>query len=267
MTDMFKQETPADQGIANTQTNVQPDALATLLSEIRNEHGEQKYKNPFEALKALKHSQEYIPQQRNELAAKDQELERLRQENARIRELEDSVRQLTQRQEAPPTKGIEFDESKLEQLIRAQMTRADAERLAADNQRTVEAALSKHFGEKASEVFFGKAREMGMAPEDIQSLSAKSPAAVLALFGVSGSGAHKQPNMTPTQTRVNSAAVQPSSETSYIGRETETIPLGGGQRELSRMMDNARGMVDELRSKGMTIDDLTNPVNYFKIFN
>ena len=57
------QATPANQ---NTNGGVPPaqnnDDLSTLLGAIRNEHGEQKDRTVQDALKALKHSQDYIPE-------------------------------------------------------------------------------------------------------------------------------------------------------------------------------------------------------------
>jgi len=43
------------------------DDLSTLLSGIKNERGEQKYKDVKTALEALKHSQEYIPEVKSKL--------------------------------------------------------------------------------------------------------------------------------------------------------------------------------------------------------
>ena len=65
----------------NTQSkeeNTQSSNYLELLKEIKNDKGEQKYKTPEEAFKALKHAQDYIPtlhQQIDALKAEKEALE------------------------------------------------------------------------------------------------------------------------------------------------------------------------------------------------
>ncbi|AXH71985.1 MAG: type I restriction enzyme EcoKI subunit R [Podoviridae sp. ctbj_2] len=267
---MFKentQETPAAQGDASTQPTNQSDPLATLLSEIQNERGEQKYKSVPDALNALKHSQAFISQQRTEKQEYEAALARMQEELEQMRSLKDTVQQLTERQAQASTKAPGLDEASLATLVESQLTKREKEALQRQNQTAVENALRQQFGDKAGEVFYGKAQEVGLSPEEMQSLAARSPAAVLTMLGVTGQGAHKQPGVVPAQTRLNTAAAPVQRATTYIGRETETIPIGGGAYHTKVMLENARNMVAELQEKGMTIDDLTIPSNYFKYFN
>lgn len=266
---MFEQnnsETPK-QGDANTQTTNQPDALTTLLAEIKNERGEQKYKDPLEGLNALKHSQEYISTLKEQNAARDRELAQLREQVTKFSGLEDTVRQLTQRKEPTETPSQSFDEEKLAAVVAAQLQRANQEAQARANKEAVEQALTKQFGDKAKEVFYSKAQELGMAQEDMVTLASKSPQAVLTMLGVSEKVVHKQTTQAPAGTKVNTAALSVQPGSTYIGRETETIPIGGGLQQARVMMENAKAMVAELHEKGMTVDDLTIPSNYFKHFN
>lgn len=258
------QETPAQEGGANTQSNVQTDDLNTLLSSIVNERGEQKYKSPAEALRALQHSQAYIPQLKQENQAKEQQLSQIQQELQRMRDLEDAVQQLTQRQQQTSTQAPAYDEEKIAALLDKTLTQRTQQQVAQANKATVESTLRQQFGEKAGEVFYGKAKEMNISAEDIQALAAKSPQAALALFGVSGSGVQKPNSQVPPRTALNTAATMVTPPDSYIGRETITVPIGGGAQYQKAMMENARKMVTELHEKGMTVDDLTIPANYRK---
>lgn len=260
------QETLAQEGDATAQAIAQSAELNTLLSAIKNENGEQKYKSLPEALKALQHSQSFIPSLKQEKAQAEAQIQAMKEQLEELASLKDTVTQLAQRQDTAPTKDIVLDDEKIASVVAAQMERARSEATRKQNQDAVVAALAKKFGDKAGEHFYGKAQEVGLSAEAIQELAATSPAAVLQLMGVSEAGAQKQLSQTPFPSRVNPAALKLNAEESYIGRETVSIPIGGGYAEQQQQMDNARKMVTELHEQGLTIGDLTDPKVYNKFF-
>lgn len=261
-----KQETPAPKDDANIQTDTQSAELATLLSSIKNENGEQKYKSLPDALKALQHSQSFIPALKQEKTDAENRLQAMQQQLEELNSLKETVAQLTQRRDDSHTKVEKLDDEKLASVVQAQLERQRIETERKKNKEAVEAALVKKFGDKAGEVFYGKAKELGLSVETIQELAASSPAAIYSMLGVSEAGVQRQPSTAPIQGRVNTAALNLNKGESYIGRETVSIPIGGGHVEQQTQMDNARKMVDELREQGLTINDLTDPKVYNKFF-
>lgn len=163
-----------------------------LLAQIKNENGEQKYKNLEDAIKGLKASQEFIPQILNEKRQMEDELARLREVANKQESIDEVLAKLktagqneenTSGQKTPPQDGLKEDA--VLDLVNKALASREAERIAADNITKVNNTLKQKFGEKASEVVANKAAELGLTPEDIKSLSAKSADAVLKLFGES----------------------------------------------------------------------------------
>ena len=98
----------------NTDTNPNPagsnpatapqDDVATMLQAIKNERGEPKYRDLSTALSALQASQEFIPTLKSQYETEKAEAQRLREDNARLKTIEETVAALTQnRQETPAT--------------------------------------------------------------------------------------------------------------------------------------------------------------------
>lgn len=250
----------------NKSTTNSDDQLGTLLAEIKNERGEQKYKSVQDAIVALKHAQEFIPQLKSEKDASTKELEDLRQRLNEMESLKDTVQKLTQKQNDPPPKEDVLDDEKVAQLIDQRLTQRQQQQLYEQNINQVAKSLSEKFGkDKAEELFYGKAQELGLSKEDINSLAAKSPQAVLQMFGVTA-GAHKQPNFSPANTKLRSEGFQ-ETPPSFIGRETEPTPIGAGYDNTRAKMENAKRMVEELDQAGLSIHDLTDPKTFFKYFN
>src|SRR5690606_29577106 len=232
------------------------DQLVTLLAEIKNERGEQKYKTVQDAIVALKHAQEFIPQLKSEKDASAQQLEEMRQKLAEMESLKETVQKLTQKQPEPQPKEEGLDDEKVQQLIDQRLTQRQQEQLFEHNISQVAKALSEKFGkDKAEEMFYGKAQELGLSKEDINGLAAKSPQAVLQMFGVTA-GAYKQPNFSPSGTKLRSEGLQETHQ-SFLGKEVEPTPIGAGYDVIREKMERAKNMVAELEQNGMSIQDLT----------
>lgn len=190
-----------------------------LLAQIKNENGEQKYKNLEDAIKGLKASQEFIPQILTEKRQMEEELTRLREVANKQESIDEVLAKLktagqneenTSGQKTPPQDGLKEDA--VLDLVNKALASREAERIAADNITKVNNTLKQKFGEKASEVVANKAAELGLTPEDIKTLSAKSADAVLKLFGESSPSKPQ-----PTTSSINLPYTQkPSSHVSQL---------------------------------------------------
>lgn len=262
--DDAKPVTPVVDGAATPNAN-DGNALDTILSSIKNDRGEPKYKSVEDALVALRHSQEYIPTLTSQLTERDRELEDLRKTKAKQEELQTLVDRLTQSKPNDAQTSTGFDENKIAELVDQRLKASKQAQTSTENRGMVEAALRSKFGdEKIAEVVRIKAEEMGLSPKEMSDLAARSPKAVLTMFGVSGEAAFKQANKPPADSSVNAHTFQAPPGT-LIGRETFQLPLGATHQHMQVLQENASKMVDELHSRGMTVDDLTDPRLFFKI--
>lgn len=256
------QETPGSNGGGNP-PNVQTDAaITTMLAGIKNERGEQKYKTLDDALNALKHSQEFIPQLNQKLSEKDSELERLRAESNKINELERTLQSLTQQKTDTSTNvspGMSAEE--VANLVNLTLSKKQQEQLANDNLALVANAVQQSFGTEAEKVFYGKAQELGMTVQEFNALAAKNPKAVLSLVGVQ----NKAGTTAPVRSTVNAGGFTPPANT-MIGSNKQGVPIGATFREMQTEWHNSKKMVEELEANGLSIDDMVNPKNYFKHF-
>lgn len=259
------QATPANQ---NTNGGVPPaqnnDDLSTLLGAIRNERGEQKYRTVQDALNALKHSQEYIPELSQKLTQQEQELKAAREAAAKVAELERVVQALTQDKTQPDTPSQQgLTEDQVAELVTRTLSKRQQEELAKKNISSVAETVKQVFGEKAEEVFYSKAQEMGMSKEQFNTLAATTPKAVLKLLGIEDQ--QKVSSFSPTTTSVNSAGFEPNKQT-YIGRNTKPTLVGATYDDLREENRNAKRMVEELHAQGKTVHDLTSYAEYVKYF-
>lgn len=260
-----QQETPVStsEGSATPQSTSNLSPFDTMLSEIKNEKGEPKYRSVEDGLNALKHSQEYILQQKQDILNRDRELEELRKRVQEIDVLKDTVSKLTQRQPEPEQQGSKLDEEVLASLVDKRLSINRQLEVASQNQRDVAGKLKESFGDKARDVFYEKASQLGFSGQEFEVLAAKSPKAVLTMFNLDGDVAPKQTFKSPAQSKINTEHFQ-GNPTSFIGAEKESIPLGGGEKHYNMILENSKKMVEELHANGMTVDDLSNPVNYMK---
>lgn len=260
------QATPANQE-ANPLTPNQNDPLATMLSAIRNEKGEQKYKTVEDALNALKHSQEYIPNLKQTLEQQARELEEARKAAEQISELRKTVEALTSNKPAEqntPVSGI--TEDKVTDLVQQVLAQTEQKKSAQQNIQVVTSKMIEKFGDKAEEAFYQKAKELGIEVAEINSLAAKSPKLVLNLMGIQDTVVPNQNSRQSTpNSSINTSGMAPAVE-SYIGRNKNPVIVGATSRELMEEAQRARRMVEELNEKGLSLDELTKPSNYFKYF-
>lgn len=165
------------------------DPYADLLESIRNERGERKYATLDEALKALKHSQEYIPTLKAELIEKDTKLQELQMEQTRIAQLEEAIERLATAKpngDGTPPSTRALDEQTLKSLVSKQLEEIDSVKRSEQNLSKVQDALLAKYGEKAAEVLAQKASELGTTKEALGALARQNPNMVLAYFNTQG---------------------------------------------------------------------------------
>ena len=243
----------------------QPDALQDLLLQIKNERGEPKYKTVQDALIGLQHAQTHIQTLLTEKRTVDEELNSLRPVASQVTELQKVVQQLTQAAPAqnatPASQGM--SEEAIATLVEQTMTKQQQAQVAKANVATVVESVKKAFGDKAEQTFYDKAKELGMDVASFNALAARTPAAVLKLLGLDRPST---PSQSSTTTSINTTAFNQNTE-SFIGRNKKSLQVGATHSEIMESAADAKRMVDELAAKGMSIDDLTKPSNYFKHFS
>jgi len=161
------------------------DPFTTLLAEIKGDDGGAKYKDVPTALGALKHSQEYIKQLKEQLDAA----------NAKASQavtMEQVLEQLNKDktpEKAPvaPSSGLTADD-----VIRILQEKELKEKAKINTVKVAQKFKELH-GEKAEEAFYTKAASMGLSKEAINSLAASSPDAVFSMFGIKDSGGPTPP--------------------------------------------------------------------------
>ena len=201
-----QQETAPQQPAQPAPTASSDNVFADQLASIKNERGEPKYQDLPTALDALRHSQQYIPQLK-------QELDTLKQENATLKaqleqhgNLEDTIERLTsQRQEAPSHQEVQgLTPEQVQELLEQQLSQREQQQKAQTNAQQVEQAIVQRYGDKAGEVARQKAQEMGISVTKFAELAAESPQMVLALFDVKPT-----PQGNPSSSSVSIPPVNP----------------------------------------------------------
>lgn len=250
---------------ANTASPPQTSSWDTLLMDIKNERGEPKYKTVEDALNGLKHAQEFIPKVKQEKTEAEQKLAEMQEQLNRLQGLENTVFELTQKKEQTSTNGVALNEEDIAQLVERTLTLKQQAEVHKNNQRTVVQALTQKYGSEAENVFYSKAQELGLSVDEINALASKTPKAALSLLGVSEAVAHKQTNASPTQGKVNSAEFQQSPQT-FLGRESNRVMIGATTEDIKQSVDRAALLAEELKAKGLSTYDLTDPKIYSKYF-
>lgn len=257
------QQSEQNTATGNSGTTQEDQSLTHLLNTIKNERGEPKYKTTVDALVGLKNAQEHIPQLNQKLSEKDAELERLRAQLAEKAQLEETVRQLTEQQKTPPsTQDKSFGEQEIAEILNRQLSEREKTQSRQANIAKVVQTIKGHFGDKAEDVFYQKASELGFSKEQINTLAADNPTAVFKLVGID---AKPQGFRTPTSD-FNTTGFTPRQE-SFAKRNDKSVLFGATTQEVNEEARRSRQLVDEIHAQGYEIHDLTDPKVYNKVFN
>ena len=176
-------ETPSSQDDPQTSKPASDNSFEHLLDEFKHENGERKYKDIDSALKALKHSQEYIPDIKGRLDATTAENEELKAQADKLSNLESIVEKLTAKEVPPATPASAgLDEQTVEQLLEQKLTQRDKDLTERGNLKEVTDALAAQYGTEAEKTFYDKATELGLDKDSFEKLAKTSPKAVLKFF-------------------------------------------------------------------------------------
>ena len=228
------EEPKVESGVSTPESQAEP--FADLLGTVLNEKGEPKYASVPEALKGLSHSQEHIKTLETELSQYKLEIEKRAS-------VENALKEFTQKSEEPEAqqpKGL--DEEAIAALLDQRLSQIEQQKAVKSNTEKVVQAIQQKYGDKAEETFYGKAKELGMTGEDFNSLAAKSPDLVLALFNTQA----QQKTYNPSSS-VNTAAFTDKTDEvpTIMDAGEERISLQRGEKSVLIGASN-RDLMDEM---------------------
>jgi len=153
--------------------------LATLVGDG------QKYKTPDELAKAYHNADAYIAKTKQEKLELEAELKVLR-DLAEARNKNPEPKKEDPPAPQPREEEVRKADVDISELVRQELSNADAERRKADNINAAAEQMTKRFGSpsKANEAIRNKAKELGVSPEWLQDAAARSPTAFYATMGI-----------------------------------------------------------------------------------
>lgn len=238
-------------------------SFADKLSGITNETGEQKYRDVPTALDALAASQQYIPQLQSQMDAKEAELQELRLEVARSKGLEDAMNQF-QPQVDPTISPVtsEVDPAKAREMLETIVAEQAQAAARTSNINAVTEALTEKYGDKAEEMFYGKAKELGLGVAGMNQLAQESPKAVLEYFQASSNK-----DLSPVEAR-SSIYVDPTprKEIRLERNQEKSILMGSTSKDVRAEYEYNKQLVAAVHAEGGSIEDLSDPKTYKKYF-
>lgn len=262
---IFNESASTQNAPQNTPNQTQPvdTDISTRLSQIVNEQGAQKYKDLGTALDALKHSQEFIPQLKTDLDRVAQENAKLKEELERLKNIEASLEQISNKKVESQPATQHLTEESIQDLVLKALAQKEIQSSREANISKVVNKVKELYGDKSEEAFYGKAKEIGLQPEQINKLAAESPSAVFKLLGIETS---TEQRFNATKTSLNTAGL-PANKDQNISKNTKSIMTGASYHDFVAESQNARQMIDALEKQGMSVSDLTDPKKYFLYLN
>ena len=150
-----------------------------IPTEAQDYVGEgKKYKSPEDALKSVPHAQEHISTLEAELAEVKEELTKRKT----TQELLDEIK--SGQQVEATTSQPEVNQDTLEQLVQNTLERRDQAAHAKTNATSVSSKFTEKYGSAAEATYNQIAKESGLTVQQLNSLAATSPNAVLKLAGL-----------------------------------------------------------------------------------
>ena len=156
------------------------DPYNDLLKGIVNDDGVARYATVSDALNAIPHKDSHISTIEGENATYRTKIQELEEALSKAGNVDSLLEKLDARQEVsdPPAAGI------TEQDILRVIGDSDKEKERNNNAAAVVSTLRKTYGDKAEEVFYAKAGELGIDNSLLDDLAKASPNAALELFKV-----------------------------------------------------------------------------------
>ncbi|AJT60711.1 putative porin superfamily protein [Citrobacter phage CVT22] len=240
--ELFSQSAATTAPPAEPVSSPSASTYADLLGSIKNEQGVQKYATIEEALKGLANAQEYIPQVKTQLSAKEQELADLRAELEKRKAVEDVIASLQPKQPEPvveptsqPSQGLSAED--VQRYVEQALNQSKAQDIQTSNTSKVRSALVSKYGEKAQEVATARATELGMSMADLNKLAASSPDAALALLGASAP--------VSTGAPVRSSVSLPDVQRTVSLAPEKSLMRGATTKDLVAYMDKLKQAVKQ----------------------
>lgn len=159
------------------------DPVATLLSEIKDESGRQKYADVTVALNALKSTQEYIPTLKQKINDLEQKASMFNEMNT-VEQLLNSIQPPAPepQEQITPDPAEPEEQVSLEDKFKEFLAKERLEQAKQQNLQSVNTKLAEMFGDKQQEMYETKAKELGVNKEFLDAMAQKSPNAVLEYF-------------------------------------------------------------------------------------
>ena len=137
-----------------------------------------KYQSVEDALSSVPHAQKHIQTLESELAEVKEELVKRKTTEDLLDEIKSGI------VPQDTTESVQYNQDNLEQLVTNALENREVQKTAHANAKSVSARFMEQYGEKAEEVYNSVAKESGLTVEQLNSLSATSPDAVLKLSGL-----------------------------------------------------------------------------------
>ena len=137
-----------------------------------------KYQSVEDALSSVPHAQKHIQTLESELAEVKEELVKRKTTEDLLDEIKSGI------VPQDTTESVQYNQDNLEQLVNQALENRDVQKTAHHNAKSVAAQFTEKYAEKAEEVYNSIAKENGMTVEQLNSLSATAPGAVLKLSGL-----------------------------------------------------------------------------------
>lgn len=203
----------------STQQATQPTGFQIPTEAVDLIGSGKKYQTAEEALKSVPHAQKHIQTLEQELAQVKEELTKRKT----AAELLDDIKSGLTQENTP--QAVEFDQDKLVQLVNQTLSVKEKQKAAQDNTNAVVGKFTEKYGDKAEEVYNTIAKESGLTVQQLNSLAASSPNAVLKLAGL-----EKSSSSTPSKSTgsVNTDQFNQTTNTNLSAR----VPKGATTRDL-----------------------------------
>lgn len=207
--DIFNEEINKDNDPQKATPDVDPQKQPSndfnqMLGMIVNAEGEQKYGNVEDALKGAAHAQTHIAKIESELA----ELRNANTNSAKLDDVMNALQSQNEPDQSNSDNGITMTD--IQRVVQESLNNANEETARKTNIANVAGKFKELYGEKASETLYGKAEDLGLNREEINSLISKNPKAALKVLGIE-EGQQKQTINTDTSS-VNTSGFEQSHE-------------------------------------------------------
>lgn len=198
--DIFKEdgtETKTDVSLSSN-----PDPFNDKLAMIKNDQGEQKYRDVGTALDALNASQAFIETLKTEKAEMARELEELRVLKEQKQNIDDLILRVNPDNPTDTTKMTDqnrgMSEEQIARLLEQTIASREAKVAQDKNLGDVVAQLSQIYGDKAAEQIKKRAAELGTTTDSLRDIAKTNPRMALELLV----GKPTKPAVNPSQSQI-----------------------------------------------------------------